>query len=159
MMSLAEGARSHLVQFAQVRALLGSGKGFSTWVFRGQDDQAKPYVNMEGTGAAAVLLRQQGGWGTPNRHNTMTFPRLVVEVYVDPARDSRGNELSPDVMGRFTDIWAVMDRYLRNMDHTEVVWGDIRTLGCDRLDEWSVFPLSDGGGIRVSRAAYGVTLG
>ena len=60
-MSLVEGARAHLVQFPAVRAVLGSGKGFSTWVFRGQDDMAKPFVNMEGTGAAAVLVRQQGG--------------------------------------------------------------------------------------------------
>lgn len=158
-MSLAEGARAHLVQFSAVRAVLGSGKGFSTWVFRGQDDMAKPFVNMEGTGAAAVLVRQQGGWSSPNRHNTMTFPRLVVEVYVDPERDMHGNEISPDVMGRFTQIQAVLDRYLRNMDHREVMWGQVRTLSCDRLDEWSVFPLPDGGGIRVSRAAYAVTLG
>jgi hypothetical protein len=157
--SLAQGAREHLVQYAPLRSLLGSGKGFPTWIFRGQDDQSKPYVNMEGTGQAALLLRQDGGWTTPNRHNTMSFPRLVVECYIDPERDAVGNEIGPDVMSRFQAIWTMVDRYLRNVDHSVVMWGDIRTLGCDRLDEWSVFALPDGGGIRVSRAGFGVTLG
>ena len=91
--SLAQGAREHLVQYAPLRVLLGSGKGFPTWIFRGQDDLSKPYVNMEGTGQAALLLRQDGGWTTPNRHNTMSFPRRVVERYIDPERDAVGNEI------------------------------------------------------------------
>ncbi len=158
-MSLAKAAREYLVQFPRLRALLGSGMGFETWIFRGQDDQAKPYVNMEGSGQAALLLRQDGGWATPNRHNTLEFPRLVVEVYVDPERDGLGNEIGPDVSDRMAQIWQTLDRHLRNVDHTEVWWGDLRTIGCDRLDTPSVFPFPDSGGIRIARAAYGVSVG
>ena len=77
---------------------------------------------MEGTGAAAVLVRQQAGGPHPNRHNTMTFPRLVVEVTSIPSATCMAMR-SHRMMGRFHTDSGGADRYLRNMDHREVMWG------------------------------------
>lgn len=158
-MDIVAAARQHLLTSDRLVSLLGSGKGFDCWLFVGADDMAKPFVNMEGTQSACVLIREQGGWASPNQHNTMAFPQLVVEVYIDPVRDFQGNVLTPDLKPRFQPIHEEISRLLHRPQGKDEVWGDVRTLGSQQMDLWTYFRFTDTDGVGVSRATFGVVVG
>lgn len=158
-MDIVAAARAHLLTNSQLLALLGSGSGFAHWIFVGADDLAMPFVQIEGSQKACVLLRQQGDWASPNPHNSMTFPLLVVEIFVDPLRDSVGNIVSPDLKGRFEPIQKEIVKMLHRPQGDVQTWGTVRTLGSQQIDSWSYFTLSETDGTGVARSGFGLSLG
>src|SRR4051794_7454857 len=84
MANLVVASRRMLALQTDLTDLLGPGTLVSTyavWIF-----QWKPFISVEGTGQASIVLSQRGGWATPNETNTMAFPVLQCEVFVDPQR-------------------------------------------------------------------------
>ena len=47
-------------------------------------------VVLDGTGLSAIVLTQGAGWASPDRVQSIEFPRLVVDCIADPQRDPTG---------------------------------------------------------------------
>lgn len=159
MTSLVAAARDKLAGESTVTALLGSDTEFTVWIF-----EDRLFARVEGTESVALVLRQRGSWTSPNGHNTLRFPRLLVEVYVDPTRDSDG--MVTDVVGadlRGDAVYRAVDAVLHRAAQEAQTWGTgdraLRTVGCQRLDEPEPADVPDGDGLRVLRVNYGVTVG
>lgn len=152
-------ARRYLAESEELTDLLGSGSGFDTWIFRGQDASARPMVPMEGTKSAAVVLWLDGDWSQSNRHNTMRFPALAVDVYIDPGRDTSANVTQPNLLPRFQEVWEVLDTLLHRPDHREMQWDSLRVLTSHKLAGHKVYPFNDTDGVRFSRSRFSITLG
>ena len=152
-------ARRHLAASSDPTDLLGSGQGYDTWIFPGQDSGAAPHVPIEGTGEAAIVIWASGGWTSPNRHNTMWFPRLFVDVYVDPERDAGNNIQNPYVRDRLVEIWTVVDSLLHYPQAGEITWDDMRILSSVKAAEWEVRPFKETDGAVFSAAMYSVAVG
>lgn len=159
MMDIVAAARQHLMSSEELLALLGSGRGFDRWLFIGPFEQSNPYVQMDGTQQAAIVLSEGRSWATPNAHNTMQFPTLQVRVYVDPVRDSAGNALTADLKPRFVPIHNEVTRLLHRPQGDVEMWGDVRTLGCQQLTSWSYMKFADTDGTAFSTAMFGLVLG
>lgn len=151
---LLSAAQQHLASQAPLTALLGSDTTFDTYIFR--EELLAP---IETTGQAALCLLQQNQWAEPNVHNTLRFPTLVVEIYVDPTRDSEGNPTTTSVSDRIDSIFRVVDQYLHRPQGGEQLWGDLLTYGCSRASEPDRFPWADVDKTQVVRVTYNVNMG
>lgn len=158
-LDLVTAVRRQLALETSVTSLLGSDSTYSTWIFRW-----RPYVSVEGTESAAVVLAQRGGWTAPNQHNTMEFPRLQVEIFVDPPRDGAGHPQHATAAeeGAYT-IWRALDAVLHRPQGGAIEWGDhngkLRVLGSHRLGELDVVDVPEGDGMVRGLVSYGVNLG
>ena len=150
---LAVAAVTYLSAITEITDLLGSDDVFDTWIFR--DDLL---AVVENTGKSALVVRQQGSWAEANQHNTMRFPRLIVEMYVDPPRDTLGNAEISTVDDVADHLFEVIDFYLHRARGGEEMWGTRLTLGSYRAGEPDRFPWADVDGTQAYRLTYNVTM-
>lgn len=152
---LAQGASTWLATFPDVLAVLGVNDDDVPLLF-----QNTPFGRIECTQSTALVLSQMGGWAGPNDFNTMRFPRLSVEIYVDPLRDSMNNPIDPgEAHRRASNAFNVIDRRLHRPQSGVQMWGTVRTIACLRLGEPNVFGVPGGDGMLRLHVFYGVTQG
>lgn len=122
--------------------------------------QYRPWVTMEGTSGTSVVLTNDGGWTGPNSYNTLRFPRLTVNIWCDPIRDSARNVTDPgEVMRRAFATFKVIDKHLHRTGGPEVMWGQLRIIASVRLTEPTIYAVPDGDGLVRCQTIYAVTEG
>ncbi len=119
---------------------LGSSAG-SPWIFA-DELHVDPSTQAD---KAAVVVRQHGGWTTPNVHNSAQFPRLHVELYALDKMDCHGT-------------WTFVDHFLHRPEGDDQMWSSLRTIGCARLMEPQVERVRDSQLWRLW-CQYGVVIG
>ncbi len=157
-------ARRHLVSFSTVREVLGPETGDTVWLF-----VRSLGVLVEGSGLAAAVLSAEGGWTRPNRHNTASFPRLVVAIYADPTRGSNGEIVRYDAEVRARRAWLAFDAVLHRPTGFSEVWGaepdadppdpGLRVWGSQALLYPEPVPVEQWQGGVLFRAEYGLNVG
>lgn len=150
-----QGVCKWLATFDDVTSLLGSAPDGSPYIF-----QDTLHAVMESTQQAAVVLSTMGGWAT-NDYSTMEFPRLLLNLWVDPIRDSANNTIElAETRRRARQIYLALNSHLhRPQCGDPVYWGTVRTIGCGRLGEVVIAPVPDGDGLIRAQVFYGVVLG
>lgn len=154
-MSLTLAAHRMLSTKTDVKALLGAGNGFPTWIFREQ-----PAFPIENTGKVALCLVQRGSWTHPNLHNTAKFPRLEVEIYADPDRGLQPSVAPVNMTGadKAIAVYEVFDRHLHLMNGG-VFWDTLRIVDSKRANEPFPGPVPQADGLVYASVQYDVTLG
>jgi hypothetical protein len=115
------------------------------------------YTVMQNTQSAAAVVARAGGFAAPNAHNTARFPRIALELTVDPLRDEMNNVLNFDEAGYRADtIYKIIDPYLHRPRGGSQWWGSVRTVSCVRLSEPLVYAVPDGSGLIRHITYYGV---
>lgn len=117
------------------------------------------WTRMEGSQSTAVVIQHDGGWATPNIHNTLRFPRLVLNVWADPLRDEQNNNVDPRVQGRANACFEIVDRFLHLTAGPDRMFGSIRVVSCVRITEPVIYDVQDGDGLVRLQASYAVTQG
>lgn len=151
-----QGVCKWLATFDDVTSLLGSASDGSPYIF-----QDTLHAVMEGTQHAAIVLSTMGGWAAPNNYNTAEFPRLLLDLWVDPIRDSSNNYIElAETRRRARQIYIALNWHLhRPQVGDPVYWGTVRTIGCTRLGEVVIASVPDGDGLIRAQVFYGVILG
>lgn len=137
---------------AAVTAKLGRGPTHPYWLFQHRRD-----AKVEGSSAVAITLKSAGGWAPRNPHNSMQFPRVLVEYAGDPTRRAN-SEYAPDAETKVRTVHDEVDRVLHRTSLFAEMWGDDRVIGCQSLGEIEFFPMPDGDGAVVGQAYYGLTI-
>ncbi len=153
---LVQGAVKWLLTQSDVTAVVGTfDETASPWLF-----QHQLWARVEGSQSTAAVLSRAGGWSGANEHNTMRFPRLSLEVYADPLRDTGNNVTDPgESWRRIEAAWSAFDTVLHRPAAESVMWGTVRTLGCLRLGEPNIYSVPDGDGMLRCQCFYGVVTG
>lgn len=155
MTDFVRAARNELASYTDIKNLVGSGEGFDTWIFR--EDK---YVSLEGTGEALIVLSQNGGWAAPNAHNTAKFPRLQVEIFVDPARDSDLQPVLTTPHERARELVTLVDAVFHIPEGGEIEWdNELRVLGSKKQSEEEITFVPDGDKMVRALVYYEVSLG
>lgn len=154
--NIVQAAAKFLATRPTVLAVLGKFPATQTpYLF-----QNSLWTTMENSQSTAAVLRYAGGWTGPNAHNTMRFPRLLLEVFCDPIRDEDNNIADPgEVRRRVEHAYKVIDKQLHHPQGGQQRWGDIRVLGCSRLTEPVVENVTDGSGLLRLTCTYAITEG
>ncbi len=151
-----QGVVKYLQSQPAVVATLGTFEGTtSPWLF-----QRRMWAEIEGSSSTACMLYSDGGWTSANNHNTLRFPRLSMEIWADPLRDSQNNVTNPaEVWRRINRTYHIIDSYLHRPQGGTVYWGTVRTVDCVRLAEPTSYEVPDGDGTIRLMVSYAVTEG
>lgn len=153
---LVQGCVKHLQVQADVLAVLGTDLDTGAPLLF----QHRMWAGMEGSSSTSAMVYRDGGWAGPNLHNTLRFPRLTVEVWVDPIRDPQNNVIDPgEAHRRIEYVYEVFDWHLHRPQGGQQMWGTVRTIACVRLSEPTVYAVPDGDGLLRLVVAYAVTQG
>ncbi len=153
---LVQGCAKYLLAQPDVAAVLGTDQNTGAPLLL----QYNMWAGMEGSQSTAAMLYRDGGWAGPNLHNTLRFPRLTLEVWVDPFREVRGNVIDPgEANRRIEHAYETIDWHLHRPQGGEQMWGTVRTIACVRLSEPTVYAVPDGDGSLRLVVAYAVTQG
>jgi hypothetical protein len=168
----ATGAWYFLSQFEDVTSLLGSFSGADPnpanagqpWLF--SDTESNDMLaRVQGTSQAAVVLAGFGQWAGPAAMSGQQFPRLRVDIWVDPARDAGGNitESAIYTASRGLAVAQAIHHRLQRKDSDSVMFGDMCTIGCQALTfppQFTRITPPAGGGDWLQRgfAYYGLTV-
>jgi len=110
--------------------------------------------------ATAVVVAYGGGWAGANIANVLRFPRLRVEIWADPIRDSNGRVVEQaETRRRLMACADVVDGLLHRAQGGEIWWGDVRVLDSVRLGEITVDRVPGGDGLLRGQVFYAVTVG
>lgn len=107
-----QGCYKFLRSFSDVLAVLGSttnpDHSVTPWIFTD-----KNYKMISGTQGCAIVVSGAGGWAGPSNQSTAEFPRVQIDIYSDPPRDSSLNVVSP-VAARTQayNVYRYVDRHL-----------------------------------------------
>lgn len=150
------GCAAYLRSIPEVRAVVGAASDTGApYIF-----QHETWVVMENTQTNAITVRRTGGWAGPNTHNTLRFPRLTIDITVDPIRDGGNNAIKPgEAQQRMQVVFDTVDRHLHRPAGGAQMWGTVRTIDCIRLAEPQPFALPDGNGLLRMSVQYAVTEG
>lgn len=157
------GAARYLSGFPNVTGLLGSFSGADPvvanrglpWLFAGD-----LLVTIKGSGSAALVLTDYGGWSAPPMLGSQRFRRLRVDLYQDSQRDSQGNVNSSHetTINLLNALFNAVHGHLHRRDPDTILWGDMVTFGAQLLTEPVPVPLPDGDWAMWQTAIYGVYL-
>lgn len=117
------------------------------------------WTRMEQSQKTSIVIAHDGGWAAPNMHNTLRFPRILLNVWADPLRDGTGNNIDPLVAGRANACFEIVDRFLHLTAGAERMFGSIRVISCVRLTEPVPIDVPDGDGLIRIQAYYAATQG
>jgi hypothetical protein len=152
---LVQGAVKYLLEQETVLAVVGSTADDVPWLF-----QHRLYVAVEGSSSTAAVIAYGGGWAGGNEHNTLRFPRLSLELWVDPRRDDDRNSIEPgEVYRRMNVAFTAFDRVLHRPQGGEQWWGTVRTISCIRSAEPIPYEVPDGDGLLRLQTFYAIEQG
>jgi hypothetical protein len=120
---------------------------------------------VEGSGKAAAVLREEGAWARPNQHNTARFPRLSLEIFADASRDMNGAVVRRDAEQRARAVWERFDAVLHRVDGFSEIWGStssdpgIRVWGSQLMSLPDVYDINDWVGGKRLQCHYGLNTG
>lgn len=152
------GAVTFLLAQPQVLAAVSSftiGGSRTPGVF-----QYKTWAKIEGSQGTCAVITNDGGWTGPNIDNTLRFPRLAVNIWADPLRDSQNNVTDPgEVMRRAYATYRAFDAVLHRTGGPEVMFGTLRIIASVRLTEPVIYVVPDGDGLVRCQTIYALTEG
>lgn len=121
--------------------------------------QHQLFFPLEGRSSTAVVISYAGGFDA-NMHNTLRFPRLMLEIYADPLRNLDRNTVDPgEVWRRINVAFDALDKVLHRPQGGSQMWGSIRTISCSRMAEPQMYPVPDGDGMLRCATVYGIEMG
>lgn len=168
MTKLSLGARNLLAQDPDLTALLGRSKSWDTWIF-----SDKPVgVKVEGTQRCLIVITEPEPWTAPNAHNTLTFPKLYVDIWADPTRNSDGSVKVDDAKDKIEVIVKHVRRHLHTVDMANsngmpLIWGTAEEIASKTgavvtasqlLDGPSYSPIRDSEGSWMGRLTFGANV-
>ena len=168
MTSLSLAARNYLAQDPELRALLGRSQSWDTWIF-----DTKPVgVRIENTSRCMIVINEDGTWAARNEHNTLRFPRLQVDIWADPTRNSDGSVQVYDASDKIERIAKVLDKHLHLTDPgtsmgMPYIWGTAEEIssktgvviaGSHHREGPSLSDVRDTDGTLMGRLVYGVNV-
>lgn len=154
---ITQGTVKYLLTVPAITALTGQVNPSTPWIFQ---DVIPQLVTVEGSQQSAIVISQRGGWAAPNEHNNMAFPRMAVDIFVDPLRDSANNVTDrAEARRRAYYIHKIVNKYLHIPSGFDMMWGDVRVISSVASNTFDVNPVPDGDGVLRGTTYYSVVVG
>lgn len=112
MTRLSLAARNYIAQDAALAPLLGKSQSWPIWVF----DERPVGIKFEGFQKCLVVINEDSTWTSPNEHNTLRFPRLIVDIWADPTRNEDRSVRMDDARDKIEVIETVLSKHFHTVD-------------------------------------------
>jgi hypothetical protein len=152
---ITQGMTKYLLSIPEIVELTGQFEDGTPWL--SQDNLLE---TIETSQSQAIVVVRRGSWAAPNIYNTAKFPRMGLEIYVDPLRDEGNNIVDKvEARRRANYIYNIVDKYLHMPFGIDMMWGDVRVIGSVRNTDFDISPVSEGDGVLRGIGYYSISLG
>lgn len=168
MTTLTLAVRNLLAQDVALKALLGRSQSWDTWIF----SEEPMGVRIENTQKCLIVITENSNYDSPNEHNTMEFPRLLVDIWADPTRNADRSVKISDARTKVQPILRLVNKHLHTVHPSApngmpYIWGTAAEIsaktgviigGSRFLSGPEFSPVRDSEGSWMGRATYGVNV-
>lgn len=152
---LASAMRNYAVTFPSITDLLGQDDDGTPWIF-----VDNLFAVVESTSKSAIVISESGPWATPNMHNTMDFPRFIVNIWSDPTRDPTTKAvITPDAKIKAKAVFDAFNAVFHDTEHIHQQWDGVRVIDSLLRERLTYLPVRDGQNMINAQAIYGATIG
>ena len=121
MTSLSLAARNLLAHQPEVTALLPSSASWDTWIA----SEEPVGMAIENTSKCMIVISEGAPWTSPNEHNTLRFPTLLVDIWADPSRNPDKSVKRQDAKDKIVKISTQVNRHMHRVDSGSAAGGMI----------------------------------
>ena len=160
--------RNTLAQDLTLTTLLGKSQTWATWIF----DESPVGVRIENTSSCLIVVSEDDQYTSPNAHNSMEFPRVFVDIWADPLRNTDRSIRVNDATTKIKNIQRLVDKHLHLVSPSgplgaPVIWGTASQIlaktgtvvaGSTRLSGPRFSGVRDSEGTIMGRLVYGINL-
>lgn len=165
MTALTLAITNQLKQDSALTALLGRSVTFPTWIF-----DEKPFARIENSQRALIVINEDNQWAQMNEHNHMRFPRILVDIWADPTRNTDNSVKTYDATRKIEAIVKQVDQTMHTVNLNDgngnpIIWGTAAQkasftgqliTGSVHLTGPTYSDIKDAEGALMGRVAYGV---
>lgn len=154
--ALQAAATKFLLSVPEVVASVGkTSKTQKPFIFR---DEILANLESEIYQATSAIVVEDAGPLASLEKSRYRARRLRVTIWATGNRNAAGILVgSKAVYDKIEDTFAVVDSYLHVVDAGSIAWADMTIAACDRIIDLSApVAISEGGGIMIASAYYGV---
>lgn len=124
MTRLSLAVRNTLAQDPTLQGLIASSASWDIWIF----DEKPVMVKFEQNSSCLIVINEGEPWTSPNEHNRLYFPSLVVDIWADPDRRPDKTILRDNAKDKILTIQRAVDRILHTVDTGgpsggPIIWG------------------------------------
>lgn len=112
MTALSLAVQRTLARDTELTSLLAKSAILGPWVF----DEKPTGAKIERTQKCLIVINEGPQWTSPNTHNTLKFPTLLVDIWADPTRNPDGSVQLEDAKAKIEAIQKQVDRVLNLID-------------------------------------------
>jgi hypothetical protein len=154
------GCVKYLLSLPDVTSLVGQFDSGQPFIFEGAIGvELKTYTTkLPGNPVTALVVKSSGSWGTPAPQSTERYPKISVEVWSDPPRNTAGMVTRTRYSRVAADyLYQVMDSHLNFTASDTVMFGTQPVWRSYRLGEISYLPqVASDDGLLLGEVAYGL---
>lgn len=121
--------------------LLGRDALWPRWIW-----EERIQGTIENSQKVAIVLSLNGTWTNPNSFNTLQFPRLQVDIWADPTRNSDNSVQLQDAKSKVYDTYMAIRPFLHNITPDIAFWDTTRVISSLVSADPTYNPVRDGNG-------------
>lgn len=163
-------ARRKLLANASFAALIGNDVGRDLdyggpftdgWVFHSPDDEMSPERNARNTGTSSVVMTIRTPWTTPNLHNTLEFPELLIRIYSDATRfDDPSLSVADDGQYRCENVAKAIKNTFNDVANSDHLWPNgVYVVSCVLWNDLRVRDVPDEDGLVMGDLTFALQIG
>lgn len=163
---LSLAARNTLAQDDRFRQWIPKSKSWDIWIFN-----EKPVLaRFESNSKCLIVINEGEPWTSPNGHNTLEFPSLVVDIWADPDRKDDNTILIDNAKDKIKAIAKLVNEHFHRVDPGGpdggyMIWGTADQMATKtgaliveskRLSGPIFSPIAETEGAWMGRYTYGI---
>jgi hypothetical protein len=163
---LSLAARNLLAQDDRFREWVARSQSWDIWIFDTKPVMAK----FENNSKCLIVINEGDPWTSPNEHNTLEFPSLVVDIWADPDRRADKTILRDNAKDKIKAVARIVNDHLHRVDPGGpdggyMIWGTAQEIDTKtgvlvseskRLSGPVFSPIKDAEGAWMGRYTYGI---
>lgn len=134
--------------------LVGGDALFPLWIW---EDNLQALV--ENSQKVAIVVSLSSYWSQPAASNTWDFPRLQVDIWADPDRNTDASLKTQNSKAKIFAVHNVLRKYLHNVDSEVNYWDGFRILSSKCTGDPVFHPIADGNGGFMGTVYYNLATG
>lgn len=138
----------------EATGLVGSDALYPLWVWE-NNLQAR----VENSQKCAVVVLMASYWSQPSGSNTWDFPRIQVDIWADPDRNSDHSLQVDNARAKIWQVHYAIRKFLHSVDSEVNFWDGMRILSTKCAGDPVIRQIADGNGGYMGTVYYNLSIG
>jgi len=164
-MRITVSLRNFITTLPVIQQMVADGKiGKDSSMPEGYIFEGRPLYPVEKLNKSALLvISSTSSWEPPLRERSLEYPRIELDIWASPTRDSDGGIEIPDADDLIDDIYKALKPYIHIVHRSKAngaifTWDGVHIVSSEVIDGPEYRNVEEGNGARMARISIGVAV-